>query len=343
MNAKKSLIALSVFSILMGGLWDAAVAKKADKEEDSVHRWGRWAVLSPAAGQEETGGFTTIAASNDLGSCQSSENCPKIAGEPVEPPPPPPPPPPPEVKSPCEAGTPCGFARIDTPYTKGEAAPISSEVVPFELTLDEEGGTAKYAVDPKSPTAIVSDSMPAYISQNDVLAWGDNSVLTGKITRNELDPAVVIGAWENTSIGDGENTIFQGGEYVWGITATQAQMQNFIDGLGGDKIATYSGFNMGAINGNQGSVSMTVNFSDSSWSGQFNNNAFSVADGVVVDSGFVTTANSKFSNNIAKGEVYGVFVNAGNNAIGAYDVTDKGGIHSADVFKADLVKGSIPQ
>ncbi|MBI5040891.1 MAG: hypothetical protein HZB57_06750, partial [Gammaproteobacteria bacterium] len=83
MNIKKSLIALSVFSILMGGVWEAAVAKKADKEEDSVHRWGRWAVLSPAAGQDEAG-FITIAASNDLGSCQSSENCPGIkpAGEP---------------------------------------------------------------------------------------------------------------------------------------------------------------------------------------------------------------------------------------------------------------------
>ncbi len=145
-----------------------------------------------------------------------------------------------------------------------------------------------------------------------------------------------IGAWSDTSLGNNENPITNGGEYVWGVTATADQMQSLISSLGGDMIAVYQGSTMGAVNGGEGAVRLEMNFSSDTWKGEFNNNAFTVEKGVVVDSGFVTDANSKFSNNIKSGDVKGVFVNAGNNAIGGYEVEFKNGLKDADVFSAGL-------
>ncbi len=360
MNIKKSLIALSVFSILMGGVWEAAVAKNADKEQDSVKRWGRWAVLSPAAGQEEAG-LTTIAAANDLGSCESSENCPGIqpVGEPVEPPPGPGPAtadldrrPGPEVKSPCEAGMPCGFARIDHPFDSEEVkAPTDSDVVPFELTLkEEEGGigTVEFVVDPDSESEIRSDNaVPAGITPPSsqigsvMTDPGGSSNLFGTFLRNEAgDPVVSQGRWSNDGFDfENDHSINDGGEYVWGITAKAGEMQSLISSLGGDMTAVYQGKTMGSVNGTEGAVRLEVNFSSDTWTGAFNNDPHNermfTASGVVVGSGFVSNANG-FSNTVASGDVKGAFVNAGNNAIGGYEVEFKNGLKDADVFSTKL-------
>lgn len=50
MKAVKSLITASVLL----ALGSVATAGAAEKEEDSAYQWGRWAVLSPAAGGVET-------------------------------------------------------------------------------------------------------------------------------------------------------------------------------------------------------------------------------------------------------------------------------------------------
>ena len=46
-TAKKCVIAGFALSMILGSVANAANKKK---EEDSVYQWGRWAVLSPAAG-----------------------------------------------------------------------------------------------------------------------------------------------------------------------------------------------------------------------------------------------------------------------------------------------------
>ncbi|HFD81333.1 MAG TPA: hypothetical protein ENK05_13215 [Gammaproteobacteria bacterium] len=49
MSAARSLVALGVILALGAG---QAIGAQKQKEEDSVYQWGRWAVLSPAAGGE---------------------------------------------------------------------------------------------------------------------------------------------------------------------------------------------------------------------------------------------------------------------------------------------------
>ncbi|MBU1191819.1 MAG: hypothetical protein KKE76_08910 [Gammaproteobacteria bacterium] len=331
MEVKKSLIAVGVTSVLMVGAWATASAN-TDKDDDSVYQWGRWAVLAPAAGVQEVVAFAPVGTAN-LGSCASDENCPTFTvttEQPEEPPVEPP-----VATSPCEAGAPCGFARVDHPYRNQIEAPDSSSIAPFQLVMTQggQGGdTVAFVVDPGTADEIASGTVSAIIRPTVVVAYPGGPILSGLLTPGDDEaPAVGRGVW-----GVDES----GGEFVWGITANASQMASFISGLGGDRIANYSGFTQGVLNGGEGAVNMSVNFSDATWSGQFNNNAFT-ASGVVVDSGFVSNA-AGFSPNIASGEVYGAFVNAGNNAIGAYDVTNTVGVRSADVFKADFVN-NIPQ
>ncbi|MBI5041888.1 MAG: hypothetical protein HZB57_12040 [Gammaproteobacteria bacterium] len=232
---------------------------------------------------------------------------------------------------------PCGFARIDFPFDSSEeSTPDASHVVPFELTLDEEGGTVAFVVDPDSDAPIQSDTAPALILPPVVFTYpGGSSDLSGPITRDEAgNPVVAQGMWDNTSYGSDESAIVNGGEFVWGITATANEMQSLISGLGSDTIAVYQGMTMGITNGNEGAVRLEVNFDASTWRGEFNNNAFT-ASGDVIGSGFVSDAKG-FSENIASGEVKGGFVNAGHNAIGGYEVKDVEGIKSADVFSTTL-------
>lgn len=339
MDVRKTLIALGVVTALVTGLPTSAIAKKTD-EDDSVHRWGRWEVLSPAAGVEELPAFPAVAG-NEIGRCESGKNCPEPQSIPEPPPPeppPPPPPPPPEVRSPCEAGMPCGFARVD--LTDSESETGSSYVAAFALDMNEldpeDEGTSNVAfgvgagtlLDPDTTDEINSDTEAATYSETSVRVLDNNadSYLRGRITRDGGEKVLVTGLWEHDGVG---------GEYVWGIAATDAQMGALKDQLleiQGNLTAIYSG----AI-ANGGSVVMQVDFNDATWSGQFNGNVGFSASGDVIGSGFVSDA-AGFSANIAEGVVKGGFVNAGRNAIGGYEVVDVEGLRDADVFNAGLVQ-----
>lgn len=325
MELKKSLLALGVSSVLMAGVCTTAAAQTAQQEDDSVYRWGRWAVLAPAAGNEEVIAFSPPG-TNDLGRCESAANCPSpINGPPVT------------AVSPCTAGMPCGFARVDQPHDASQnTKPDSSDVVPFALTIDEEAGTVAYVVDPGTADEINSPAVAARILQHLVSLRSTDSTLTGPIqARNAADqPALVQGPWRR-SVDNGAGGIDNhGGEFVWGITATTGEMQTLLGSLGGST-AVYQGMTMGTTNGNEGTVRLDIDFGAATWSGQFNADLNFTASGAVVGSGFVSDATG-FSNNIASGEVKGGFVNAGNNAIGEYDVIDTTGIQAADVFNTTL-------
>lgn len=316
MDLKKSLMALSVSAALLGGAWEAAVAKT--DEEDSVYRWGRWAVLAPAAGVEEVIALVPAGA-NDIGRCESEANCPEVITDqepPVEPPVEPP-----ITQVPCAAGMPCGFTRVGG-FVEAEEAPGSVEA--FELVLDEETGQLAYRVAPGETGEVASGDLPANIRTGTVTTQ-DRTSLRGVIERDsELEPAVVQGLWQQQE---------QRGEFFWGVAATDAQMNALVAGLGTERIATYRG--VLANNPTDGAVAMRVDFNTSTWSGDFAGRFNFSATGDVVKSGFASTG---FTDPQVSGLVEGAFVNAGNNAIGGYQVQHAVQGRDADVFNARLMK-----
>lgn len=333
MDVNQTLIALGVSAALAAGAGPSAAALSA-QEDDSVHKWGRWAVLAPAAGAEEVLAFPVAA--NEIGRCEAGANCPDPDLQPI-----PEPDPEPVVKSPCEAGMPCGFARIDRPYDPaGSAAPGSSSVVPFQLLLQEENGTVAFVVNPDSTTGrIQSNTVPAIYTAYSVRSRpGYGSDLRGELTRDGERPVVAQGPWRHVTPGNPETEapdVVNGGEYVWGITASKEDLERLASDLGADTIAVYQGATLGVLNGGEGNVRLEVNFDGGTWTGDFGGTVAFTAAGVLVGSGFVSSANG-FSNNITSGEVKGGFVNTGHTAVGGYDVTTTGGHNAVDVFRADL-------
>ena len=338
MDVNKSLIALSISLALAGG---TGVLQAAVEDDDSVESWGRWAVLSPAAGAEDVIAFAP-AGGNDIGRCEASANCP-------DPNPPTPTPTPVSEEGPCQAGQACGFARIDTrpapsSPTNGEvdvqplavggsisgnASPGNgSDVGYFELNLQEgEGNTVSYRVNPGETDEITSDTMAAIIDPTNYRSndRSSNDRANGSVVRDgEDNPVMSQGFWRQVS-----DDVAQSGEYVWGIAATADQMSSLMDQLideRGDMVATYQG-----LTARNGGVVMEVDFGSATWTGEFSGAVAFDAGGDVLGSSFVSDS-AQFSDNVATGIVEGGFVNAGNNAIGAYDVTDLDGLRDADVF-----------
>ncbi len=348
MDVSKSLIALGVSAALGIGSLSVAVAQTGDRE-DSVRSWGRWAVLSPAAGGEEYVGFAP-AGTNDLERCEAGANCPG--------PNPPVPPEPPVVEGPCVAGAPCGFAYIDN-IISGEGQGEDSHIGKFELTFTEsqsesgEGtGVEPAAVIevPEGPlnvafrvtpiptgtgTVISSDTLPVLplssgFRSND---RDSRSFVNGRVTavEGEVDPTIIEGFWRQNSADGGSQ---QNGEYVLGIAATGTEMADLFEQLReirGEAVGVYAG-----PTGRGGDVALYMNFDRAVWEGEFNGQQVGfAASGAIVGSGFVSDAGG-FSENIASGLVEGGFVNAGQNAIGAFEVTDLEGLHDADIFNAGL-------
>jgi len=98
MNAMRSVVALAL-GLLVGA--DQTVWAEQAKTQDSVYKWGRWAVLSPAAGGEPYVAALTPDASNNARPGDASEFQPTVIlsgvgpTDPGQPPinlPPPPPP-----------------------------------------------------------------------------------------------------------------------------------------------------------------------------------------------------------------------------------------------------------
>lgn len=93
MKSGVKLLALSV-ALALGGT-QIAFAAKQQREEDSVYEWGRWAVLSPAAGGEPYVAAAEPDASNNIRPDGADEFSPKVTSTPEEPVIPPGPPTPP--------------------------------------------------------------------------------------------------------------------------------------------------------------------------------------------------------------------------------------------------------
>lgn len=94
MNALRSVIVLG-FGLLMGA--GQTVRAEQEKAQDSVYQWGRWAVLSPAAGGEPYVAALEPDAANNARPGEASEFQPTVILSGAPPPPPPPSTPPPGV------------------------------------------------------------------------------------------------------------------------------------------------------------------------------------------------------------------------------------------------------
>jgi len=319
MNFSKPLLVLGISAVLAGisgGV--AAVAKDAD--DDSVYRWGRWAVLAPAAGAEDVIAFAP-AGGNDLGRCEAGANCPDPKPEPT---------PDPVVKVPCAAGAACGFTRIDRRNADGTTG--ESTTGRFALKLDPDGGTANFHVNPGEPDEIASGDLAAAIDPAGFRSTSrrDPSQIRGRIVAGETD--VLEGFWSQSAAD--RSTML--GEFEVGTAATGSEMAALMRqlDLGGAVVGIYEGST--AAHRGATDVRLTMDFGAGEWTGQFTGSQVQFdAGGQIAESGFVSDA-GRFSSNVATGMVEGAFVNAGRNAIGAFEVTDTAGRHDADVFNAGL-------
>ena len=82
MNLAKSLVSMGIVLVLGTG----TQARAQEPEEDSVYQWGRWAVLSPAAGGEPFAAPLTPDAANNARPGEADEFQPELAGIDVAPP-----------------------------------------------------------------------------------------------------------------------------------------------------------------------------------------------------------------------------------------------------------------
>lgn len=352
MDVRKSLITLAVSAALGLGTLGVAVAQTSDRE-DSVRSWGRWAVLSPAAGGEEYVAFAP-AGTNDLERCEAGANCPG-----------PNPPVPPVAEGPCVAGAPCGFTYIDT-LVRGEGEGEESHIGKFELTFSEaetendngdgtDGGSetdiepalrssieegnplnVAFRVNPGEADEIQSDTLPVLLTDSGFQSNDrrSRSFVQGRprVEYEDDVPAIIEGFWRQNSV-DGSTQ--QNGQYVVGIAATAEEMSELFDQLGdavgGEVVGIYEG-----PTARGGNVALFMNFDRAVWEGEFNGQLVDfAASGSIVGSGFVSDP-AGFSDHIASGLVEGGFVNAGQNAIGAFEVNDLDGLRDADVFNAEL-------
>lgn len=329
MNVSKPLLVLGI-SVGLAGISGGVAAVAKDADDDSVYRWGRWAVLAPAAGAEDLIAFAP-AGGNDLGRCEAGANCPDPKPEPV---------PEPIVKVPCAAGAACGFTRIDRRHADGSTGASTTGLFALKLQSDGEGGgTANFRANPGEADEIASGDLAAAIGPMQFRSTDRNalSLIAGRIVAGETD--VMEGFWRQIA-GDGSYAL--SGEFEAGTAATASEMSALMGqlDLGGAVIGVYEG-PTAALRGAT-DVRMTMNFGTSQWTGHFTGAAVQFdAGGQIQGSGFVSDA-GRFSSNIATGMVEGAFVNAGRNAIGAFEVTDTAGIRDADVFNAGLQNG-IPQ
>lgn len=343
MDVNKTLIAMSVAAALTAGFLPvAASAKKAD-EDDSVHRWGRWAVLAPAAGVEELPAFPVVAG-NELGRCEADANCPQPQRQDTDDDKP-------DDDKPPVVGKPVGYARIDY-RVSGSNQVYDRYVGDIGLKGDGTNGSMEFQV--TGPSAPDGDNVDLQSGPLTVVAVGTDrfrsnpvgslSALSGRYTRGaDGEIALIDGTWRQVAADGAYN---HSGQYFWGITATDAELAALKDQLrdpdglpGQDIIAYYSGFTATG-----GSVVLDMNLSAATWSGSVDGLIVDFSTSGVIENAHFTANNfvldSEISGDIT-GEMQGDLVNAGNNAIGGFtvevvDYEREEVLREADVFNAGL-------
>ena len=347
----KSLIAASVSAVLLAGVPASVVAKTAT-EEDSVRSWGRWAVLAPAAGREES--LLVPAGTGNLDRCASATNCPGPVAQkdpepetPVDPPIDPPIDPPEQPKA---GGEPKGYARID--YREAGSAQtfpryfgdivLNNDGDGHHPVLDEDdaGQTLAFRVAGQTGPGeggfnVGTEPLQVSVTPDRFRSpRGAPFFIDGRYLRDvEGNLVLVEGTWWQT----GENGDFRrSGEYVWGITASEDQLSSLMGQLGGELKGVYRG-----ATATGGTIGLEMNFTQATWTGDVQGRVLDFQAGGTMDGAFFESDPTQFSSNIRGGRLEGALVNGGQDAIGGFQVKTHGDnpLQEADVFRAGLVNG----
>jgi len=149
MNTARSLVALGVVLALGSS---QAVWAAQQKEEDSAYQWGRWAVLSPAAGGEPYVAPQEPDAARNARPGEADEFQPKALVDDVTPPV--------DIAGFCDAGAACGYATYSQ-NTDGEER-LRATAVPegFDLSGQDPDGPvlARFNLE-KFPVAGPADTL----------------------------------------------------------------------------------------------------------------------------------------------------------------------------------------
>lgn len=164
MKFKTRLVVVAV-GLALGGAQLASAAKHKD-EEDSVYEWGRWAVLSPAAGGEPYRGANEPDASNNVRPDGADEFSPKVADTT------------PDVIESCTPGSPCGFAtytRLDNDAEQKTGPALATfDLNRRQVTDPSPGGSAPPAGNPQAKAvAGTGTGSPVTVTDFDVTNAGD--------------------------------------------------------------------------------------------------------------------------------------------------------------------------
>jgi hypothetical protein len=349
MKLRTNLVAIGVVVALGAGQQVVAAQKK---EEDSVYQWGRWAVLSPAAGGPPP--YVAALAPDAVNNArpeEADEFSPKVLLGEVEPPEPPEPPiePPVEVVESCTAGVACSFATYsrqegdgptngpvlasfdltETPPDSGDPAVPDVDSVDmsghFTDGVDVTGTQGTSTRDPELGT-VTTDSQTATLShsnQDTGQVYDFDGVDSGywqQLAQQRVAYFIgdLAGTSETTTISDSQ------GYFVGGVAATVEQMEAF---AAGRVSATYNGFVLDYAS----PVQLNFNFDNNTINGNFGTaNGFS---GFEID-GAVKGVN--FSAADAGKEVVGSFFNGGTNASGAVNNGTQRGVFSTDLTSSTV-------
>lgn len=201
MKYAKSVLALSI-ALAVG----SATAATKPQDDDSVHQWGRWAVLVPEAGADADP-FIKVEGSRDLrpeDAKQFERTAQLNVAPPVEPPVPPEPP---VVEGHCQAGASCSYATYEYTYNTyngyggyGEGGSTNGygARVPADIDLDvaftpvdnvqvaviglppadggEVGVTADFSVSPRVPHSNYPPVSDRHTEEEHIHDYGDGTL-----------------------------------------------------------------------------------------------------------------------------------------------------------------------
>ncbi|GEM_PF-3431739 len=352
MNTAKKLTVVGVALAL--GMSAAANAAK-QKEEDSVYKWGRWAVLSPAAGGEPYVAALEPDAANNKRPGEADEFQPKVV----------------EVSGFCDAGANCGYATYSRTSggTDGKAGPVltgfelkSKQITdpnnnnpggtPFNVTQFKVTGTDSPEALPdvnsvqieggfSGGTGDIQTIKGHIVSLDESTLEATTNLDTSTLSHTNQDTGTVFsfngvnaGYWRHLAEQRVANLLSDKGTtrtlndsdgyFVTGMTPTVEQMQSF---AAGHVSASYSGL----VLDYDSPVKLTFNFGTNTFNGNFATaNGF---NGFQIN-GAVNGVN--FGASDAGKTVNGSFFNGGFNASGGVNNGSQVGVFSTDLVNRNI-------